>query len=517
MTDFLYRLVDRSLALAPVAAPLVGGLFAPAPDGPPTSDVISEQSYVERTTDAAVHSDKSRGAGVVAESRGAGVVAESPAGADYQTDAPFEADRFSPSTRMHPTPSSEPHLKAAPHEVELESQSVRTTSRPSLHDSLPQASSREDDRTDENQSTASRSLMRQVTREPTDLASTLISTVAFPPDSLLERRRSPLADQKPTSEFENRRATPLLADEGDGPLVLIQRIEQSTSADGNDRPRVLKQRIHERFIDLDPATEPRSVLQVDDPKRHPEALISDHPNFIAEYRPGDFEPSSKEVSAKPVTAIATTHQDERDEGRERDNTIARRERKRERADSEGSADAAQTSLAVKSGKGGSLKATLAGSLDVEIEKADAVAAPLAKPLRKDAETLDSHRLNALHRQSLIPSIPRARESIQRLDAAIAELEAPPPILVTPRILGDSTGRGVYAADSRSMKHAADRTASRRENENDSASAPTIRVTIGRIEVRAVHTPPPPQSKRATMPAPQVSLEDYLRKRNGGSR
>lgn len=49
-------------------------------------------------------------------------------------------------------------------------------------------------------------------------------------------------------------------------------------------------------------------------------------------------------------------------------------------------------------------------------------------------------------------------------------------------------------------------------------APVIRVNIGRIEVRAV---PPPASAPATRPrkrnGPALSLEDYLRQRNGSSR
>lgn len=46
--------------------------------------------------------------------------------------------------------------------------------------------------------------------------------------------------------------------------------------------------------------------------------------------------------------------------------------------------------------------------------------------------------------------------------------------------------------------------------------PTIRVTIGRVEVRAV-MPPAPQAKPRAMHAPKLSLDDYLRTRNGGKR
>jgi hypothetical protein len=51
-------------------------------------------------------------------------------------------------------------------------------------------------------------------------------------------------------------------------------------------------------------------------------------------------------------------------------------------------------------------------------------------------------------------------------------------------------------------------------------APTIRVAIGRIEVRAITPPPtPPARQRATpaRPGPALSLDDYLKRRNGGQR
>ena len=44
--------------------------------------------------------------------------------------------------------------------------------------------------------------------------------------------------------------------------------------------------------------------------------------------------------------------------------------------------------------------------------------------------------------------------------------------------------------------------------------PAIRVMIGRIEVRAI-TPPPTPRPRPTPPSPKVSLDDYLRARDGG--
>lgn len=49
-----------------------------------------------------------------------------------------------------------------------------------------------------------------------------------------------------------------------------------------------------------------------------------------------------------------------------------------------------------------------------------------------------------------------------------------------------------------------------------SSPPTIQVTIGRIEVRAVTASPPPTRQRAAPTPPQLSLQDYLKSRSGGN-
>ena len=48
------------------------------------------------------------------------------------------------------------------------------------------------------------------------------------------------------------------------------------------------------------------------------------------------------------------------------------------------------------------------------------------------------------------------------------------------------------------------------------TAPTIRVTIGRVDVRAIVSPAPPSAK-PPRPKPLLTLEDYLKQRNGGRR
>ena len=67
---------------------------------------------------------------------------------------------------------------------------------------------------------------------------------------------------------------------------------------------------------------------------------------------------------------------------------------------------------------------------------------------------------------------------------------------------------------------ASRTARRKDfspvDQRSSKSPPIIRVTIGRVEVRAVQSPQP-QPKQTKPRPPKLSLEDYLRKRARGSR
>lgn len=60
-----------------------------------------------------------------------------------------------------------------------------------------------------------------------------------------------------------------------------------------------------------------------------------------------------------------------------------------------------------------------------------------------------------------------------------------------------------------------------KSENESLrqeQSPTIRVTIGRVDVRAVFPPEPAKQQiPARRPSPGLSLEEYLRSRNGGKR
>jgi hypothetical protein len=58
----------------------------------------------------------------------------------------------------------------------------------------------------------------------------------------------------------------------------------------------------------------------------------------------------------------------------------------------------------------------------------------------------------------------------------------------------------------------------RAGNTDNASSPRpVHITIGRIEVRAIHPPPEPVRHRPAPAAPKISLEEYLKQRNRGGR
>jgi hypothetical protein len=67
---------------------------------------------------------------------------------------------------------------------------------------------------------------------------------------------------------------------------------------------------------------------------------------------------------------------------------------------------------------------------------------------------------------------------------------------------------IVDAQSRGLQH-------RQDLAPSSPAPPTIQVKIGRIEIRAVTNPPPPQRSRPTASLPKLSLEDYLKSRGGG--
>ncbi len=56
-----------------------------------------------------------------------------------------------------------------------------------------------------------------------------------------------------------------------------------------------------------------------------------------------------------------------------------------------------------------------------------------------------------------------------------------------------------------------------EKRGAASTPPTIKVTIGRIDVRAVMQQAPSPQRRTAPPKPKLKLDDYLKQRNGGQR
>jgi hypothetical protein len=101
----------------------------------------------------------------------------------------------------------------------------------------------------------------------------------------------------------------------------------------------------------------------------------------------------------------------------------------------------------------------------------------------------------------------ASPAVAPVTAPEAAAVAPPAPVVTP---ATAPVPRVVPAISRS-----ERAANSRAPRPDPSGPRAIHITIGRIEVHAVHPPPaPPPPRRAPAP-PKISLEDYLKQRNGG--
>lgn len=84
--------------------------------------------------------------------------------------------------------------------------------------------------------------------------------------------------------------------------------------------------------------------------------------------------------------------------------------------------------------------------------------------------------------------------------------------------GEMRPQGPAAPDRLAGRGAAERGASVVDLHGAGETAPpTIRISIGRIEVRAAAPQPPATARPASPPAAKVSLDDYLRKQSGGAR
>ena len=109
-------------------------------------------------------------------------------------------------------------------------------------------------------------------------------------------------------------------------------------------------------------------------------------------------------------------------------------------------------------------------------------------------------------------VPQPRKSPASTVRAVTTTEARP--VAEARLIGaqpqPANARG--EALSPSPQHVASRDGGAERAEQP---PPTIEVTIGRIEVRAVTPPAPPQQQRVRQSPPKMSLDDYLRANSGG--
>jgi len=106
-------------------------------------------------------------------------------------------------------------------------------------------------------------------------------------------------------------------------------------------------------------------------------------------------------------------------------------------------------------------------------------------------------------QSLIVGVTKANAAVPS-DPPVPSrvLAAKPAMLVVP-----SVGRSQKLDDPEAANFAA--------SHISQASEPSMRVSIGRVEVRAIFPTPPPRSAQPTRPKPSLSLDDYLKQRNRG--
>jgi len=88
-----------------------------------------------------------------------------------------------------------------------------------------------------------------------------------------------------------------------------------------------------------------------------------------------------------------------------------------------------------------------------------------------------------------------------------------------RLINSQTEQGASSRiEQNGRVHAVDnRVSSTPSLPNNNPPTPTIQITIGRVEVRAVQQTPPTRPRPATPAAPTLSLEAYLRGQKGGSR
>lgn len=141
--------------------------------------------------------------------------------------------------------------------------------------------------------------------------------------------------------------------------------------------------------------------------------------------------------------------------------------------------------------------------------------------------------------TLAPELTYVRRISVGRSYASAEAPPTPDVLQAIKELAPPTDQDVAAAPPAPLRRPATRSGTAREQAEQVATVharvagvpsrrseegtvqdawpqPSITVTIGRVEVRAVH-PTPPSARESRPPAPRMTLEDYQRKLAGGAR
>jgi hypothetical protein len=125
----------------------------------------------------------------------------------------------------------------------------------------------------------------------------------------------------------------------------------------------------------------------------------------------------------------------------------------------------------------------------------------------------------------------SHRSVFRQDGTVEEpglaVGAPSSGKVNPLVSGNEQGRAATSPVPRIAPRIVDHSPDQRREQAPRETrafapeppAPTIRVAIGRIEVRAITPPPapPPRRESPVRSGPALSLDDYLKQRNGGQR
>jgi len=147
-----------------------------------------------------------------------------------------------------------------------------------------------------------------------------------------------------------------------------------------------------------------------------------------------------------------------------------------------------------------------------------IATPPVLPSVRPAPSTDRATANVEPLRAVRPGTSTGPEPAP---AAPAHLQAPPPLALRPAAAAAlHTSRPPVLPrgplPSRESR-VAPRLAARVPLAPEPAAEPGIRVTIGRVDVRAVVAPQTQSRATRSEPAPRLSLDDYLRSRDGGRR